>query len=305
MAINPGYFFREATSSFRRNWVMSLGAVITIFFSLLLVGTFMVTGLIVNSIIESVEEKVQIQVFLKDGYDPADLEALQNDLVADTTRITSVTYVSKEEALERFREQTAESPEIVENLPGNPLPASLEIDLAEASYVYDVVEGIKAHPSLPNLIANPDDPDKDIKRGQEILDKLFQLTNAVRVIIIVLVALLAFVSLIFISNTIRLAIFARRKEIGIMRLVGASNWFIRMPFLLEGVMQGLIGAGLAIGVIVGLRAWAVPWLAENLPFLPVGLSAGATTQLALIMAAAGVLIGLIGSGFALRRYLKV
>jgi cell division transport system permease protein len=305
MAINPAYFAREAASSFRRNWVMSLGAVITIFFSLLLVGTFMVTGLLVNTIVESVEEKVQITIFLKDGYAPEDLEALQSDLAADTENIKSVTYVSKEEALERFREQTAESPEIVEQLPNNPLPASLEIELVDPEQVNEVVAGIKAHETFPNLIANPDDPEQDLKYGQDIVDKLFQLTNAIRLVIVVLVAMLAFVSMIFISNTIRLAIYARRKEIGIMRLVGASNWFIRMPFLLEGVMQGLIGAALAVGIIVSLRLWAVPWLAENLPFLPVTLDAGVTTQLALIMAAAGIIIGLVGSGFALRRYLKV
>ena len=305
MATNPGYFLSESLSNFRRNWVMSLGAIITIFFSLLLVGVFMVTGLLINTIVESVEEKVQIQVFLKDGAPDEDVAALQSDLLTDTARVAGVAYVSKEEALERFREQTAESPEIVENLPGNPLPASLEVELVEAQYVHEVVEVIKAHPSLANVIANPDEPERDLKYGQDIVDKLFQLTNAIRVIIVVLVAMLSFVSTIFISNTIRLAIYARRKEIGIMRLVGASNWFIRAPFLLEGVFQGLIGALLAIGIIVGVRVWAVPWLAENLPFLPVTLSAAATTQLGLVMAAAGMILGLIGSGFALRRYLRV
>ncbi|GAB4280814.1 MAG: permease-like cell division protein FtsX [Coriobacteriia bacterium] len=304
MAINPAYFFSEAASSFRRNWVMSLGAVITIFFSLLLVGTFVVTGLVINSVVESVEQKVQVTIFLKDGYAPEDLEALQSDLAADP-RVKSVVYVSKEEALERFKEQTAESPEIVEQLSGNPLPASLELELVDPEQVHEVVADIKAHPNFPNLIANPDDPEKDLKYGQDIVDKLFSLTQAIRVILVILVALLAFVSMIFISNTIRLAIYARRKEIGIMRLVGASNWFIRTPFLLEGVMQGLIGAILAVGIIIAVRAWAVPWLAENLPFLPIDLSAGVTVQISLILLAFGVLIGIVGSGFALRRYLRV
>ena len=118
------------------------------------------------------------------------------------------------------------------------------------------------------------------------------------------VVTMGFVSTILISNTIRLAIYARRKEIGIMRLVGASNWFIRMPFLLEGVMQGLIGAGLAIGIIIALRTWVIPWIRETLSFLPVGLSTTEALQLSLIMAAAGIFLGIIGSGVALRRYLK-
>ncbi len=305
MAINPGYFLRETMSSFRRNWVMSLGAVITIFFSLLLVGTFVITGVVVNDIVSSVEQKVMIQVFLKDGYPEEDLTALQEAVSADSERVAGVEYVSKEQALERFREQMADSPEIVQELEGNPLPASLEIELTDAHYVNEVVEGIKAHPSFTNLIGHPDDPERDLKYGQDIVEKLFQFTRITRLVISVLVAMLAFVSLIFISNTIRLAIYARRKEIGIMRLVGASNWFIRTPFLLEGVLQGLVGAVLAIGVIVGVRQWLLPWVSENLPFLPVGLTPETTVQLALVLAAAGMGIGLIGSGFALRRYLRV
>ncbi len=120
-----------------------------------------------------------------------------------------------------------------------------------------------------------------------------------------IVAMLAVVSLIFINNTIRLAIYARRKEIGIMRLVGASNWFIRTPFLLEGVLQALIGATLAILSIVGLQALIMPRLREVVSFLPVVTGAGTTVQIAFTLILAGVVIGLLGSGFALRRYLKV
>jgi len=305
MAINPGYFLLESLSSFRRNWVMSLGSVITIFFSLLLVGLFVVTGLLVSDVVSSVEEKIMVQIFLKDGYPPEDLVILQTALASDVERVSSVVYVTKEEALARFAEQTAESPEILEELPDNPLPASLEVELTDAHYVSEVVEGIKANPSFTNLIANPDDPERDLKYGAEIIDKLFQFTNVTRIVVSVLVAMLAFVSLIFISNTIRLAIHARRDEVSIMRLVGASNWFIRMPFLLEGMIQGFIGAVLAIGVIVAVRVWAVPWVSENLPFLPVRLSATTTMHLGLVLAAAGMLIGLVGSAFALRRYLKV
>lgn len=305
MAIDPGYFIRESMYSLKRNWVMSLGAVITIFFSLLLVGVFLVTGLIIDDILASVEDKVIIKVFVKDGAATEDIQAIQRDLVLDKERVLSVTYVSKEEALERFKEQMKDSPEIWENLPDNPLPASLEVELVDTEQVRDVVASIKAHASLPNLVANPDNPEEDIKYAQDIIDKLFQLTRMIRLTIVVLVVMLAFVSMIFISNTIRLAIYARRKEIGIMRLVGASNWFIRTPFLLEGVTEGLLGALLAVGIIVIVRSWAVPWISENLPFLPVEITIADTTQLSLMLAAAGVALGVIGSAFALRRYLKV
>jgi cell division transport system permease protein len=121
----------------------------------------------------------------------------------------------------------------------------------------------------------------------------------------VFVAMLGMISLIFISNAIRLAIYARRKEIGIMRLVGASNWFIRTPFLMEGVIQSLIGAFLAIATLSIVWFYVLPQIKQDLPFLPITLSGAAAMQVSLILIVSGIFIGLAGSGLALRRYLKV
>ncbi|MDY0088304.1 MAG: FtsX-like permease family protein, partial [Coriobacteriia bacterium] len=150
-----------------------------------------------------------------------------------------------------------------------------------------------------------DDPDESLKYGQQIVDRLFALTRIIRLVGVVFVAMLAVVSLIFINNTIRLAIYSRRKEIAIMRLVGASNWFIRAPFLLEGVIQSLIGAALAILTLVAVQALVMPRIQETVTWLPVGLGSGAAAQLSLVLIGAGVFIGLTGSGLALRRYLRV
>jgi cell division transport system permease protein len=304
MAINVGYFVRESVVNFRRNWVMSLGAVITIYLSLLLVGVSMVTGYIVSEIVQSVEDKVSIQIFLKDGAATEDVEILQAWLLQDEL-VDTVNYVSKDEALERFKEEMAGSPEIVENIRENPLPASLDVTLKDPRTVEDMVEKIKVNETFLKVCDRPDDPEESLKYGQQIVNRLFAFTRIVRIIGVVFVAMLAVVSLIFISNTIRLAIYSRRKEIGIMRLVGASNWFIRAPFLLEGVMQSMIGAALAILTVFAIQAAVLPRLRDALPFLPVDLAAGAMLQLAVVLVVSGVIIGLIGSGFALRRYLKV
>ena len=304
MAINVGYFVRESFTNFRRNWVMSLGAVITIYLSLLLVGVSMVMGFIVSEIVQSVEDKVSIQIFLKDGAATEDVEALQAWLLADEM-VDTVNYVSKEEALERFKEEMAGSPEIVENIRENPLPASLDVTLTDPRQVEEMVVKIKANETFLKICDRPDEPEESLKYGQQIVNRLFAFTRIVRVIGVVFVAMLAVVSLIFINNTIRLAIYARRKEIGIMRLVGASNWFIRAPFLLEGVMQSLIGAALAILTIIAVQTAVLPRLQEAVLFLPIEIGSGTTAQLALVLVVAGVIIGLVGSGFALRRYLKV
>jgi len=130
-----------------------------------------------------------------------------------------------------------------------------------------MVAKIKANPTFTKIGDRPDDPEQSLKYGQQIVRKLFAFTQVVRWIEIAFVIMLAAVSLIFINNTIRLAIYARRKEIGIMRLVGASNWFIRTPFLLEGVFQALIGAALAILSVTALQAAIMPRLTDALPFL--------------------------------------
>jgi cell division transport system permease protein len=304
MAINVGYFLRESAVNFRRNWVMSLGAVITIYLSLLLVGISMATGFIVSEIVKSVEDKVSVQIFLKDGAATEDVEALQAWLLSDEM-VDTVNYVSKEEALERFKEEMAGSPEIVENIRENPLPASLDVTLKDPREVQAMVDKIIVNELFLKVCDRPDNPEESLKYGQQIVDRLFAFTRIVRYIGVVFVAMLAVVSLIFINNTIRLAIYSRRKEIGIMRLVGASNWFIRAPFLLEGIMQSLLGAALAIITILLIQAALLPWLRDTLPFLPVDLSGGAILQLSLVLVVAGVIIGLIGAGLALRRYLKV
>jgi cell division transport system permease protein len=301
MAINPGYFIGEAFSSFRRNWVMSLVAVTIIYISLLLVGTFFLASALVNRVVSSFEAKVSVSIFLKDGANADDVTKLQANIDKDT-RVKGVSYVTKEEALARFKERTKNSPALVEQLRGNPLPASLEVQLNDPRQVQEVVNTIKADATLAKVIK---DPAADVKWGQNIVENLFAFTGIIRTFMLVFVVMLLVVSLVLIGNTIRLAIYSRRKEIGIMRLVGASNWFIRTPFLFEGVFQSILGAALAIGTLVAAQSLIVPWLQRNLRFLPVIISSATLWQLTGLLLLSGIVIGLLGSGAAVRKYLKV
>ena len=305
MAINPGYFVRETLSSFRRNWVMSLVAVSIIYISLLLVGAFFLTSSVLNTIVSSFESKVSVQVFLKDGAAPADVDAVQGDILK-MANVKGVTYVSKDEALKRFTERTKSTPQLVQQLRGNPLPASLEVALTDPRQVQGVVDLVVKDPNLAKVVKNPTDPLKeDIKYGQGVVQNLFKATGIVRIFAAAFLILLLVVSLVLIGNTIRLAIYSRRREIGIMRLVGASNWFIRTPFLLEGVLQALIGSILALLTLLAAQAFVVPWVQSTLTFLPVAITPGTMAQLAALLILSGVAIGLLGSGTAVRRYLKV
>ena len=304
MPINPGYFLSEATTSFRRNWVMSFGAIITIFLSLLLVGSSLLMNKIISNMAEDVESKVNIQIWIRDDASQQDIDTLQR-MLATNDMVKTVQHISKDQAWERFKKQTKESPEIVQQLKGNPLPASLDVELKDARNVESVVAAIKASPEFPK-IANPADrPDMALKYGQDIVKTLFNFTKIVRYVGIVLVAMLALVSLIFINNTIRLAIYARRSELSIMRLVGASNGFIRAPFIFEGVLQALVGATFAIFVLVSLHAFVFPKVQNMITFMSFGVSNAFMGQISLILIASAIAIGAIGAILAMRKYLRV
>lgn len=308
MAINPGYFIGQTWSSFRRNWVMSLVAVSIIYISLLLVGTFFLVSSVVNEMASSFESKVTISVFLKDDAADADVKGLQAAIQA-MPNVKGISYVTKDQALEIFKERTKNSPQLVENLRNNPLPASIEVSLVDPRQVQGVVDLIVKNPLTAKVVKTPanlgTERDSDIKYGQNVVADLFKATGVLRIFAAGFLILLLGVSLVLIGNTIRLAIYSRRREIGIMRLVGASNWFIRTPFLLEGVLQSLIGSILAILTLVAAQALIVPWLQTNLRFLPVNIGGITVAQLSGLLILSGVVIGLLGSGSAIRRYLKV
>lgn len=304
MATNIGYFVRESTKSFTRNWVMSLGAIITIYLSLLLIGLSVGSGFVLGQVISSVEQKVTIRVFLADGAAAETVDALQSE-IATNAAVATVTYTSKEQALADFKKSLKDNPDIVNQLDANVLPASLDVDLKDPQAVESVVAAIEASPLLAKVADNPQDPTESVKYGQDVVSKLLSFTRVLRIISYVAVLLLGIMSLVFINNAIRVAIYARRKEIGIMRLVGASNWFIRGPFLLEGVIQSLIAALVAIVTLSFVWLYVLPLIKQSVTFLPLTLSGAEAAQVALILMIAALVIGLTGSGFALRRYLKV
>jgi len=296
------YFLKQSIQGFARNLSTTLGSIITIFLSLFIIGLFLVGALVIDNIVKSVENEVSITAYVKDGAKEKDLEKVQ-EFIKGLDGVSSVSFTTKEEALEEFRNMSSNA-DIVEELGGNPLPASINIELSNPQQVQEVATEIQ-NSKLFAKVADDKDPAKSLKYGQRTVERLFQVTNYLRYGGIVLIGLLVFIALVFINNTIRLAIMARRKEIAIMRLVGASNGFIRGPFLMEGALHAIIGAALAIGCIELVRRFALPQLQSSLAFLPIGVESRMFIIIYLVLLAAGLVIGLIGSAFAMRRYLKV
>ena len=304
---NIGYSLRECGHHFRRNWTTVLGAVVTIFLSLFIIGLFVLGSVMINNMVGSVEDTVTIQAFLSDDADKSAVDAFQAK-VQGWDNVESVTYKDKDQALEEYRTSMSNrnAADAVAALDGeNPLPASLVIKLTDPQQVEDAAQKIIADSDFKSICDDADNPAGDVNYGRQTVERLFSVANYIRIAAVVLVALLTFVAFVFINNTIRLAITARRREIAIMRLVGASNGFIRGPFLMEGTLEALIAALLAIAALAAGSNALLGKLSDTLSFLSFDITQSTVFATYGLLLAIGVVIGLFGSAMAMRRYLKV
>ena len=289
------FFVREAFGSLRRNYFMTIAALVTVFLSIVVLGGVLVFVYTTDALLKEVEQKVEITVYLKTDPDPSQtqIDALQTQILG-WPEVKSSVFVSKQDALDRLKKDFADNPEILEGLTGNPLPASFEIALVDPQAVDKVAARFDG-----NSIVD------EVRYGKEIADKLFSFTSQFRNFLLGFIVLLGVVSVLLISNTIRLSIFARKREVEIMKLVGATNWFIRWPFIIEGVTVGLIGAVLAAVVVLVLNSFLIGRISTSLTFMTVPLDAVPYVAVTAILLAVGVVIGALGSGLGLRRFLKV
>jgi cell division transport system permease protein len=298
------FFLSEAFGSMRRNWVMAMAAVITVFISTAILGAVLVTRDNLNQGATSLKNRVMIEVFIKDDATPAQTQSLERK-IQGMNEVKSYKYISKEEALRRFRERFGER--IVANLPINPLPASYEIQVKDADRVDSVARAFFDDPTVDN------DPGthNGVKYAKETVRKMLGTISLIEKGMWVTTGIFAAAAVLLISTTVRLSIFARRREVEIMRLVGATNWFIRWPFVLEGFITGLVGAVLA-AAFVWVGNWGIAgWIeSSQIDFLSLRVFRmwwqGGAWPLGLMpsLAILGAFLGAVGSLVALRRYLK-
>lgn len=287
------YFLSETLTNLRRNLLMTIAAISTVAISLLLLGGVQILGMIVNNVTFGWEAKVEISAFLRSNATPGEITDLETD-VTEMPEVEAVTFVSKEEAFEEFKQRYASQPEFYENITADDLPASLRIKLTDADYTDAVASRIRGAPAID-----------EVRFGGEFVKRLLQVNSVLRTITFGMSLILLIAAAALIANTIRLAIYSRREEIGIMKLVGATNWFIRIPFMLEGVFAALVGALAAAAIVVAAhllvfsRIGEVPLFEQAFNF-----SSGEILTVLGLLGAVGILIGLVGSGMALRRFLE-
>lgn len=299
------YFVKQAFINSKRNFSTGFGAVITIFLAMFIIGVFMFANDIIGEVANSVEDQVSITCYVADDAQQTSIDSLMSELKGNSL-VSTVSFTDKEQALEDFKGSLTTNADIIDALDGqNPLPASINIEMKDPEDVETVVNEVLQNQTFISICDNPSDPSDSVKYGQQTVEKLFTVTNLIRYAGIAVVVLLVFVTLVFINNTIRLAILARRREISIERLVGASNGFIRGPFLVEGALQAALGAGLAVAVLAVFRNVALPQLQNSITWLPITISDSLFMWTSVFLVAMAIFIGLIGSAFAMRRYLKV
>jgi len=289
------YFLSETAVNLKRNLLMTIAAISTVAISLLLLGGAQILQLVVANVTSTWEGKVEVSVFLRSDVTEGELDGLRSDL-ARMPEIETFTYVSKNQAYEEFKELYADKPELYEVLPKDSLPASFRVSLVDAADAEEVAARVEGSPGID-----------DVNFGGDIIRRLLQVNTLLRAVTLGMSAVLMVAAAALIANTIRLAIYARREEISIMKLVGATNWFIRIPFMFEGVFAALTGAIVSSIVLLGANELFFSKMGDFLAFLgPVfSFSAWEITKVLLILVGGGVAVGLFGSVLALRRFLEV
>jgi cell division transport system permease protein len=292
MRFNLGFFLAEAFKNIRLNLLMSITAVTTTFICILVFGVGLLVSEHVEGVIGSVREDVSVEVFMP-GRGEEEVAAIE-EKARGWEEVASVERISEEQALAAFKDTFKEQPELYENLDRGVLPASLQIQLTNPDLADEVAGKLKAEGFAEENLSYP----------QQTIERLNSVTSYMLWGLYAATLLFLVASVLLISNAIRLSIFARRKEIEVMKLVGASDGFVRTPFVLEGLIQGLLGAGLAALAVVWLNFLFVDWSRDALTFVPIQNSAVSTASVLLVLVVVGVAIGVGGSFLSVTRFLR-
>ena len=292
MRVNLGFFFAEALKNIRLNVLMSITAVTTTFICILVFGSGLLVSNHIQGIIGSVREDVSVEAFMPNSTGE-ELDALAKE-VEGWPEVSRATQVSEEEAFAEFKDKFSDQPELYEDLDQGVFPASVQIQLKDPDTASEVAAKLKQEGFTDRSLSYP----------QQTIDRLNSVTSVVIWGLYGATLMFLVASLLLISNAIRLSIFARRTEIEVMKLVGASDGFVRTPFVLEGLLQGLVGSTLAALAVIWINYLFVDWAHTALPFVPISAGAVNAPFLLLLLVAVGVAIGIIGSFLSVTRFLR-
>jgi cell division transport system permease protein len=298
MAIKADYVLRETGTNLFRNFSITVASILTISVSLFLFGVSLMLSQGVNNATRQWQGGIEFIIFINPNASNDQVQAIDQQLQSNP-EIEKTTYVDQQAAYEEFKQLFANQPELVDNVTADILPPSYRVvpKNKSADAVAALSEEYKGKAGV-----------KDVVSATETIRLVQQLSSRLTFGMVVVAGALLLAAALLILNTIRMAMYARRREIEVMKLVGATNWFIRVPFMVEGLVQGVIGAGLSIGFLVLFRPFFEKWLPDPTQFplfrgiVPVGSDLLGTY---LLMAAIGCAVGAIGAGVAVTRFLDI
>lgn len=288
------YYWREALQSIGRNSWLSVASVGTVAVSLLIVGIFALLAINANEFARGLESGLEVRVILKEGQTRDSIRKIKLD-IEKQPGVSVVEFVSKDQALEEMKKSLKNRRDVLEGLQNeNPLPDAFRVKGSRADLIPQLAAGMERLDGVDQVIY-----------GHGLVERLISATRWLRLAGAGILGILCLAAVFLISTTIRMSVFARRKEISIMVLLGATNWFVRFPYLLEGMILGFLGAVLAVSAVYLGYMSLVNYIDQSLPFIhPV------TDQETILAVLGGVLgigliIGALGSIFSIRRFLKI
>ncbi|WP_018132057.1 permease-like cell division protein FtsX [Effusibacillus pohliae] len=283
---------REGLKNMGRNGWMTFAAIGSVVVSLLILGVFLTVAMNLQALTKDVESQVQMDVFILQGTSRADIQKVEDKLKA-LPGVKSVEFVAKEDAVKQMVEKYKEHRDLFSGLEmENPLPDKFVVKAENPRDTLKLADQIRTFPFV-----------EKVKDGRDTVEKLFRVMDVVRWVGGALIVGLALTAVFLISNTIKITIYSRRREIEIMKLVGATNWFIRWPFFFEGLLMGALGALIPIGLLVAGYSYALGNFANT--FIPLIPLQSLVVQVGGALLLIGSLIGIFGSTFSVRKFLKI
>ncbi len=292
---NITYFMREAVSSIGKHRVISIAAVGVIAACLLIMGSFLLVAVNVDEMLDEVEAQNEILAYVDEDIPDDEAEELTDAIKSASPEITEISYTTKEDALKAFREELGDDSSLLDGLEGdNPLRNRYAVKIRDLSKTQEVADAIKEVDGIAEISARSD-----------VSDKIVQIRHLATLACVIIVVILLAVALFIIANVVNLALFNRRDEIAIMKMVGANDSFISSPFVIEGLILGIIGAILAIGLLWALYTYILNTSLENFTLFELIPFKDVCWQLLAIFVGIGALVGSVGSGITIRKFLKV
>lgn len=290
------YFFVDAFKSLKRNRTLSIAAMITVLITFFIFGTFMLIGLNFNKAIEDVASKVEVKVNLDDDIKLIDQREIQLKL-EEQAGVKEVVYESKEEAFLNFKESLKDNPGLLQgfDLQNNPLPSSFIVKLEDPIYAEEIAKVVEGMSGVEDIS----------KQQQDMIDTISSFIDGVRIAGVVLFVVFIGVSVFLITNTTKITVYSRRREVGIMKFVGATDWFIRWPFIIEGMIIGFVGSLLASLLLYFLYKSIFGYIVSTMFLVSLVSPSFVLSTLTWGFLAGGTAIGALGSIVALRKFLDV